>query len=82
MDRNDSLQWQHVCVIKNTADTDNTVIIIEKIKRSDWLPRAARLKQPGSQFPEHVVLLFSSDEEYVSVSDSMIHVEEKKADIQ
>ena len=68
--------------INNPADIGIREINIEELKRSEWLIGPAWLKQPESEWPEQVNLIFASDEEKIPSSGFMIQAEEKKAVIQ
>ena len=76
LDTTDVSQWKHVSGINNSADIGTRAINIEELKRSEWL------KQPESEWPEEVNLIFASDEENIPPSAFMVQAEEKKAVIQ
>ena len=82
LDTTDGSQRKHVSGINNLADIGTTAINIEKLKRSEWLTGPAWLKQPESEWPQQVNLIFASDEENIPSSVFMIQAEEKKAVIQ
>ena len=82
LDTTDVSQWKHVSGINNPADIGTRAINIEELKRSEWLTGPAWLKQPESEWPQQVNLIFASDEENIPSSVFMIQAEEKKAVIQ
>ena len=82
LDTTDVSQWKHVSGIKNAADIGTRAINIEELKRIEWLAGPAWLKQPESEWPKQVSLIFVSDEERIPSSVFMIQAEEKKAVIQ
>ena len=82
LDTTDVSQWKHVSGINNPADFGIRAISIEKLKRNEWLTGPAWLKQPESECPEQVNLIFASDEVKIPSSVFIIQAEEKKAVIQ
>ena len=82
LDTTDVSQWEHVSGINNPADIGTRAINIEELKRSEWLTGPAWLKQPESEWPEQVNLIFASVEDNIPSSVFMIQAEEKKAVIQ
>ena len=82
LDTTDVSQWKHVSGINNPADIGTRAINVEELKRSEWLTGPAWLKQPESEWPEQVNLIFASDEENIPSLVFMIQAEEKKAVIQ
>ena len=79
LDTTDVSQWKHVSGINNPANHGTRAINIEELKRSEWLTGPACLKQPESEWPEQVNLIFASDEEKMPSSVFMIQADEKKA---
>ena len=82
LDTTDVSQWKHVSGINNPADIGTRAINIEEPKRSECLTGPAWLKQPESEWPEQVNLVFASDEENIPASLFATQTEEKKAVIQ
>ena len=75
-------QWKHVSGINNPADIGTRAISVEVLKRSEWLTGPAWLKQPESEWPEQVNLVFAADEENIPTSAFIKQAEEKKPIVQ
>ena len=78
LDTTDVSQWKHKSGINNPADIGTRAINNEELKRSEWLTGLAWLKQPESEWPEQVHLIFAWDEEKIPSSVFMIQAEERK----
>ena len=68
LDTTDVSQWKRVSGMNNPADIGTRAINIEELKRSEWLIGPAWLRRPKSKWPEHVNLVFASDEENIPSS--------------
>ena len=82
MDTTDVSQWKHVSGINKPADIGSRAINFDELKRSEWLTGPAWLKQPGSEWPEQVNLVFAADEENIPTSTFITQAEEKKPIVQ
>ena len=78
LDTTNVSQWNHVSGINNQGDIGTQAINVDETKRSEWLTGPAWLKQPESEWPDQVNLIFASDEQMVFSAK----VEEKKPVIQ
>ena len=82
MDRTDVSQWKYVSGINNPADIGTRAINVDELNRSEWLTGPAWLKQPESEWPEQVNLVFAADEENIPASTFITQAEEKKPIVQ
>ena len=74
-------QWNHVSGVNNPADIGTRAINVDELKRSERLTGPAWLKQRENEWPEHVKLTFSSDDQNKRLVFSA-KVEEKRPMIQ
>ena len=65
-------QWKHVSGIKNPLDIGTRAISFEELNSCERLIGPAWLKQPETEWPEQVNLMFASDEESILSSTFMI----------
>ena len=82
LDTTDVSQWKHVSGINKPADIGTRAINFDELKRNEWLTGPAWLKQPESEWPEQVNLVFAADEENIPTSTFITQAEEKKPIIQ
>ena len=75
-------QWNHVSGINNPADIGTRAINVDEFKRSESLTGQAWLKQPESEWPEQVNLVFAADEENIPTPTFILQAEEKKPIVQ
>ncbi|XP_075250897.1 uncharacterized protein LOC142343096 [Convolutriloba macropyga] len=74
--------WKYVSGINNPADIGTRAINVDELNRSEWLTGPAWLKQPESEWPEQVNLVFAADEENIPASTFITQAEEKKPIVQ
>ena len=67
LDTTNVSQWRLLSVVNNPADLGTRAINIEEL-RSELLIGPAWLKQPQSEWPEKVNLVFAPDEENIPSS--------------
>ena len=59
----DVLQWNHVSGINNPSVLGTRATYVHQHKRSEWLTGLEGLKQPENEWPEHVNLELTTDEQ-------------------
>ena len=68
--------------IHNPADIGSRAINVAELRRSELLTAPDWLKQPESEWPEQVNMVFAADEENMSTSTFTTQAEEKKPIVQ
>ena len=66
--------WKEVSCIKKSEDTSARAIIVEDLKRIEWLNEPTWLKQARTELSERLNLVFASDEENSPLSGSILQV--------
>ena len=78
LDTTDVSQRKRVSGINNPADIGTRAINVDELKRSERLTGPAWLKQPESEWPEQVNLVFAADEENIATSTFITQAEKKE----